>query len=240
MSKTIEVFNINELNAEAKEVALQELRESSVTNWYKWWDSIYEDAFTWLGFLGLSEVDISFNGFYCQGSGASFEAYFSSRDVNPKGLEDYAPNIYKIIKSKLGFFHDYVTALPKEVAVYASCESTRNFSYQSWRFKEAYIDNEDYRVDDCTYTLENIEYEDDLTEEQKQAKTIKAQEELDKALLIQEQADEWLSKIHDIVSDILYESLENEYEYLMSDEHLTEHAQINELYFFENGNILED
>lgn len=239
MSQVIEVFSINELSSEAKQKAIESLAQTYITLDYEWWDDIYEHAFTWLSYLGMSDVDISFDGFHHQGSGASFKAHFSSKDINEDKLKAYAPNIYKIIDTELGFFHDYVSQLPREVAVYASSEVKGHYGYSSWQFKEAYIDSEDFDSEGWQSHIDYIEYNDAEygSEEEQQEAIMQAEGNMKIAEQVEIQVEEWLSKVHKLISGILYSSLEEEYEYLLSEEYLTEYAEMNDCYFFEDGEI---
>lgn len=61
-----------QLSDEAKETARQEYRENGLD--YNWWEHIYEEWTTELEEMGFDGIEISYNGFWSQGDGASFTA----------------------------------------------------------------------------------------------------------------------------------------------------------------------
>lgn len=92
------VYKFDELSDKAKERARDWYREGGLG--YEWWDSVYEDAYTIAGLMGLDikpghkddrSAGIDFSGFSSQGDGACFIGrYRPVKDAFSK-VEEYAP-----------------------------------------------------------------------------------------------------------------------------------------------------
>ena len=98
------VYRLGELSEPAKETARSWYRENGVE--HDWFECVYDDFVRIGELLGLSfktrpvrlygggnrqEPRIWFSGFWSQGDGACFEAYYRYRKGAPKALCDYAP-----------------------------------------------------------------------------------------------------------------------------------------------------
>lgn len=98
MSRIIEteVFKFPELSDAAKEKAREWYRNGA---WdYDWWDSVYADADTIAGLMGITmdrkgkhSPTIYFSGFWSQGDGACFEGTYCYKKGSVKAIKDYAP-----------------------------------------------------------------------------------------------------------------------------------------------------
>lgn len=78
-----------ELNDAAKEKAREWIAGTQCDE--GWWEGVYEDAKTCLGFLGFDVNDIAFSGFSSQGDGASFTGDWSAARLDVPGLRGHAP-----------------------------------------------------------------------------------------------------------------------------------------------------
>lgn len=85
---TKDVYTFSELSDKAKEKAISEYRDINVT--HEWWSFVYDDAKHIGKLMGLSDMDISFNGFCSQGDGASFTASFKHKAGMTKAVKAYA------------------------------------------------------------------------------------------------------------------------------------------------------
>ena len=76
-------YTFEELNDEAKKVAIEDHRDWNVDHeWYQWAIEEYKDSLALAGFL---DAEIAFSGFCFQGDGASFTA-----DINIDALNQWA------------------------------------------------------------------------------------------------------------------------------------------------------
>ena len=77
ITKKYNVYAYKELSKEAKEKALENLRDINVSedNWYEF---IFEEQLEKLEKMGFEDANILFSGFWSQGDGASFKA-----QINP-------------------------------------------------------------------------------------------------------------------------------------------------------------
>lgn len=85
----VKLYKYDELSDKAKEKAREWYTEGGFE--HTWWDSVYEDAKTVLGFMGFSDVEISFSGFWSQGDGASFTGKWRAENVKLDALNEHAP-----------------------------------------------------------------------------------------------------------------------------------------------------
>lgn len=71
---TLKLYSFNELAKEAKEKALTIYRDINTS--FDWWDDEYEDFVTLCSYLGIAVIkdSIKFSGFYSQGDGSGFSA----------------------------------------------------------------------------------------------------------------------------------------------------------------------
>lgn len=98
MSCTTDEYIFSELSDTAKQKAREEFTSGDYPK-YEWWDGVYEDANRVAKILGLdiessrttkkghrvTDIEISFSGFWSQGDGASFEG---SYQLNPKAVDE--------------------------------------------------------------------------------------------------------------------------------------------------------
>lgn len=94
------VYSFDELSDEAKQKALDNLRDINVDD--QWWDFIYEGFKEDMSNKGVDVDDIYFSGFSSQGDGASFTGTISSENM-PKfmevtGLDKQFPEVYEYAK----------------------------------------------------------------------------------------------------------------------------------------------
>jgi hypothetical protein len=88
-TKTIQLFEFDELSDAAKEKAREWYREGNLD--YKWWDSTFDDAKAAGKYIGIDVDDIRFSGFWSQGDGASFAGSYEYRKGGEKALKaDFA------------------------------------------------------------------------------------------------------------------------------------------------------
>ena len=71
---TLKLYGFNELAKEAKEKALTNYRDINAD--FDWWDNEYEDFITLCSYFGIAVIkdSIKFSGFYSQGDGSGFSA----------------------------------------------------------------------------------------------------------------------------------------------------------------------
>ncbi|CAN5497299.1 hypothetical protein BH09BAC6_BH09BAC6_16240 [soil metagenome] len=71
---TLKLYNFKELTKEAKEKALTTYRDLNID--FYWWDNEYEDFIELVSYLGITidKDSIKFSGFYSQGDGSAFSA----------------------------------------------------------------------------------------------------------------------------------------------------------------------
>ena len=92
INQTFDVYSFDELSDEAKEYAIEKMRESDSYLSYEWWDYIYYDAKTIAGLMGWDIDKICFSGFWSQGDGACFEGTLEYKPGAYKAVTEYAPN----------------------------------------------------------------------------------------------------------------------------------------------------
>lgn len=221
---TKEIYSFDELSPEAKEKAIEKIRNDEGYLDYGWWEFVYEDwveklaehgfdateteyrmSYKWdtekqrrveNGKKLFTETTINFSGFWSQGDGCSFTAKFV--DIS-KWILKNQPIKYKRLLN-----------LDNSQALYLSGKVVRDryTHYVHWNTISFYLNYEfqkDYKSNLC-----NIE---------------SLLEELEKD--IQEHAMD--------LSQEIYTDLEKEYEYLMSDAAIEEHLVANDYEFESDG-----
>ncbi|KKN14036.1 hypothetical protein LCGC14_1000320 [marine sediment metagenome] len=83
------VYKFDELSDEAKQTALDGLRENCHD--YEWWDYIFEDAKEIGKLVGIDIDNIYFSGFSSKGDGACFEGNYGYKTGSVKAVLQYAP-----------------------------------------------------------------------------------------------------------------------------------------------------
>jgi hypothetical protein len=92
----IKIAKFNELNEEQKNKVLEKYHDINVDNDY-WYEGVKDDFHSILELLGFSVNNSFFTGFWSQGDGASFEAFFKIPENKKelknrlKKLKEYAP-----------------------------------------------------------------------------------------------------------------------------------------------------
>ena len=84
------VYSFDELNEEAKKVAVEKLHDINVQN--DWYDYIFDDVRTFGKLIGIDINRIYFSGFWSQGDGACFECDYSYAKDSMSRIKEYAPN----------------------------------------------------------------------------------------------------------------------------------------------------
>lgn len=92
IEQSFNVYSFEELPDEAKEYAIEKMRESDNYLPYEWYDCVYNDAITTASLMGWNIDKIYFSGFWNQGDGACFEGTLEYRPGAYKEVTEYAPN----------------------------------------------------------------------------------------------------------------------------------------------------
>lgn len=98
-TRTINIYNFNELSDSAKETARSWYREHCIS--YDWCEWVYEGAASAADILGIDlrgiaprrgyKINIGFSGFSSQGDGAHFEGSYRYAKGSQKRIREYAP-----------------------------------------------------------------------------------------------------------------------------------------------------
>lgn len=219
--KETPVYTYDELSEKAKERAREWFRRDYPD--YNWWDFLYEDFERRAKELGIElfkkpvplmngktryDPEIYFSGFYCQGSGSSFSGRWRAWDMNPDKLKSECPT-----DSELHRISD----------VLVDCA---NEDGGMWADIKAHDDNwirvEVNDGETIEEKLNELEYKSNEYNLLSQACERRA-DEVTKAL---RNFNQWI-----------FQSLQNEYEYLISDKQVEESIRANEYEFTEDGTI---
>lgn len=86
-TKTVNLYEFNELSDSAKEKARQWFREASCGDSY-WSESTIEEATEQAQYMGFDVEGILFSGFSCQGDGACFTGEWNAKNFQPNKVAD--------------------------------------------------------------------------------------------------------------------------------------------------------
>lgn len=189
------VYKYEELSDSAKERAREWYLEDGLC--YDWWDFCYEDFARVAEILGIEiscsqgrGAEIYFTGFYCQGSGSSFNGTYRYAKGAVAKIKQYAPQDEEL--------HRIAEALQ---------------AVQSRHFYKLRASVESHR--DASIRVE-VWHDDDLYRD------------------IGDSEDEVRDLMNDF-NDWMFKRLQDEYEYLTSDEEVAESIIVNEYEFDEDG-----
>ena len=215
-------YTFDQLSKKLQEEAIEANRDINVYD--DWHDPVIEGFQEDLGELGVGDVEVQYSGFYSQGDGASFTGKVEDMKkflVKTLGMTQYSDKeldeLPDSIKEKVeGFIDSLTIAFNRKYGsrYYHSntcqadvwCEILNNAFYD-----EEYPEGKIYATRLKRFGLENPVYMD-------------IQEEVDK---IDKAAEEWRSD----QCGKLYSSLEKEYDYLQSDEAVSETLELNGVEF---------
>jgi hypothetical protein len=197
-------FTFDELSPTAKEHAVNHFAE---TLWDDWHECIYEDWKERLESEGFRRPKIQFSGFWSQGDGASFAAYFSFvGEAAEKWLTDSDKELLtaKRVEWKMDG-HD-----PGDLIIEGEIDRSGHYSHHMtmgvathiFGFHDRESPSEEFASGFAEYVFDDIlEHARDLAQE-------------------------------------IYQDLEKEYEYLISEEHVAEMSSANDLRYNEDGELL--
>lgn len=220
---TKEAYTIDELSDAARAKALDAHREWNVD--HDWWDCTYEQAADAAAkYLGLDirtkrvqlrngthryDPAINFSGFWPQGDGASFSGWFTLNDVDAAALKaDFGTD------AELHAIADTLEELKSALtALEVTASITRSGRYSHEYSMHIEVDDYEEPDDEVIAAAMNAIYKS-----------------LDVEATITEAMRDFARWI--------YRMLEQEYEYLTSDEAILESLQCNELLFDEDGDSI--
>lgn len=90
------VYKLKELSDDARQAAIEHLSE--INHDHDWWDSVYEDAKTIGGLMGIDISEIYFSGFSSQGDGACFEGCYEYVKGSRAAVMAHAPKDEELLR----------------------------------------------------------------------------------------------------------------------------------------------
>lgn len=228
-TQIIEIFTFEELSQESQQKAISAERNNPNRLDYSWYDHIIEDATTYLGFMGFSNVNISFSGFTSQGDGASFVGHFDSSTINLANLESHAPALFSMWKPTLEqLASEKITAeLIRRQHSYVH-ENTVTIG----EFAMPTYDDAVDKADSELFEARHIEYLDENGIEPLKAV---AEQATKKQKYIYQKFEPLLSMLRTSLCRHIYNTLDTEYAFLMSDEAIREDLIDNGCEFTADG-----
>lgn len=220
-----ESWKFSELSESAKERARAWYRDGNLH--YDWWDNVYEDAIRMAEIIGISvdyryrapsgpgrrsyeEPKIWFSGFCHQGSGACWEGSYSYAPGALKKLQSEAPAFYKDAE---GVEHP----VPANAELHRIAKALQDAQKRQFYQLEAYVTHRGHYYHSGCMRVEVHHREDHYRD------IGDAEEDITDALR------------H--FADWIYRRLEEEYEWLNSDEVIDEHLEGNDYDFCEDGSL---
>ena len=204
----ISIYTFEELQKEAKQKALDALRDINVDNSH-WYDFVLSDFTAICKTIGITtrEKDIYFQGFYSQGNGSAFDATIDLSvflaAIREQKWKEYAPD------EKFCFadnpINNRVLALIKNGLITSTISTSHTNRYYHLNY---YSDHNFFPT--ISYNTPNIDRQLDLL-------------------------DEWIRDILHQLNRYLYKSLQEEYEYLCGDAIVQESIEANEYLFTKDG-----
>lgn len=203
---TLQLYDFDELNQEAKQKALTTYKDLNVD--FDWWESDYTDFVQLCAYLGIA-VDIKsirFEGFYSQGDGSAFSATVDFAQlktaVETQAWKEYAP------KQEFNFKELNIDRRVLALIQSGILQNDINIIARH-RYYGIVVD-----MGCCTVNVNNNH---------------------DNVFGELQNAEAWLRTVADKLNWHLYQSLQNSFGYFTSDEALTESITANEYLFTADG-----
>jgi hypothetical protein len=203
---TLSLYQFDEFGKEAKQKALTTYKELNVD--FDWWDTYYEDFIQLCAYLGITvdKNSIKFEGFYSQGDGSAFSA-----TVDLAKLKEAAESqAWKAYAPKQEFDFKGLNIERRVMALIANGILQEEIKVIA-RYRSYGI-----VVDLGIYIVNESKDHNNIFD----------------AL---ENAEAWLRDIATKLNRYLYQSLQNQFEYLTSDEAIAEIVKANEYLFTADG-----
>jgi hypothetical protein len=212
-SMLVKEFNFEELADDVQLDAIEKIRQSDNYLWDNWYEFVIQSYKEDLNANGYNDVEISFSGFWSQGDGASFTA--KSVDIG-HFLEKWK-NDYGFLKWVVDSNFSYFECIVERISHHYSHENTCKIDWEESGFvwEEADLYLSDFKIK----TLEALGGEKYILEKFDQL-----------GESIEKDRKDWCRKI--------YKALEDEYEYLMTNEAIIEYIEGNALTFDEFGDLI--
>lgn len=223
VTHTYELFQFDELSDRAKEAAREWYRQASCHD--EWWDSVYDDALQMAEILGI-EVDyryhdgrrgrpgwkepkIWFSGFSFQGDGACWEGRYRYAAGALKKLQDEAPAFYK---DEAGAKQP----IPSNIELHRIAKALQDVQRRHFYKLEARSTHRGHYNHSGCMSIEVQDIDDPYRD-------------------LGDAEDDIKEALRDF-ADWIYRRLEDEYNWLNSDEQVDESIRCNEYTFDEDGN----
>jgi hypothetical protein len=204
---TLTLYPFNQLDKQAKQNALTTHQDLNIG--FDWWDHAYEDFITFCSYLGLAVIkdSIKFRGFYSPGDGSCFSAVVGI----PQLLTAITNQSWKAYAPLQEFDFSVPQIDPRVLALVAG----------------GLLPGEPQIIARSRYY--GVATDLGISEVVKDGKTHdNIFEELDKL-------QEWLRSVAEILNLHLYQSLENQYEFLTSETAVQESLLTGEYLFTADG-----
>ena len=214
--RTIEtnLYTFDELSPEAKERAIENARNTEWLTDHEWWDCIYDDFRRDMKTNGIEVDQIYFSGFSSQGDGACFTGNINLTE------EQMLAVLPDELRERFVAFNTKVKLLGYE---------PMRLGYQ------AYIQHRGHYCHSGTMHILD-DYNSEVVESD-----VDSGELLDEEVRLRDDVDGRI-EYHDLAlelarghADDLYKLLREEYEYLTSDDNISEYLSNNDYEFTEDG-----
>lgn len=189
-----------QLNDEQRDKLLEKYRDVSVD--HEWWGGMYDDLKETMLKRGFAVSDIQFSGFWCQGDGASFCGYVCDwKQFAEHYYKDQYPMLHKLLGD--GYDYGHTIKLVRDRGMYCH-EYMVSAELDIGSFSDLHNDYEGDEFMDAAYAVWNVAL----------------------SMEVQEFEKDFQRTMRDEMR-VLYCDLEKEYEYLTSDECVSEWVENN-------------
>lgn len=210
--KEITVYKFSELEGRAKERAADTLRDWATS--HEWYDCTKEDFESFAQSMGFKDVQSWFSGFWSQGDGVCFDY---------RGLD-----AEKLFNADCTGFEPYSAVVAEwRKGNAALIRKARRVQDSIWAesVKNGYGTH--YSHSRTRYTSLQLDYPTEC-----------AAGECKRVYVMIEELEKAVTELQRELSDKYYETLEKEYEYITSDESISENADANGYEFDARGRVV--
>lgn len=208
-TRTYKVYKFDKLPDDVKENAIDRYRDINVD--HDWWDYLFDDFKAIAKILGIEIDQIYFSGFASQGDGLCFTGSFEYAKGWRKALDEYAPKRWKDTKT------GEVTENRHNAELHEIGERLQALQKTAFYGVCGIVEHRGhYQHSGCTDFDVRHNWDGDVE--------------------VQFDPDDF-KQVYRELMDTFYYMLRREYDYLTSDECITESLIANEYDFNENGEI---
>lgn len=232
------LYSVDELDTNAKSVAIGALEDSAYNVSHDWWEQPIEHYHEMLSMVGFYATTIGFSMDQLDMNGAAFTGTFDSGDADYVRLLEEYPEVHALLIN-------IKSPIPKLEARVTAELCRHKYSYrrkQSVKLADGVTihDNPEYDADALEHELDNFRVDDWESVSHAMAAQELIQSRFDDAVVAEQDITDYLIKIKDVLCDYIYAGLVAEHTRLSSEDAIIETMRCEKMLFLVDGTRAPD